>query len=126
MGVYSKLGSQQQELKWAHIWFKKFSAFHGRSAVRSDEFTAADVIAFLRHYRDQGTPAWKRMKTLEGLVLYRREVQKKTVEDLVPLQQKMVEIIQMERRRGDNAEVIDDEGACLRVGVLRRPVCCPV
>lgn len=108
MDTYSKVGSAEQELKWAWIWFKKFSAFHHRQGENQRPFTKEEVIAFLQSKRDAGLPAWKRMKIIEGLMVYRTKVQKGGVEDLVPLQEKMVEIIQIERARDGGYDSIDD------------------
>ena len=44
-------------------------------------------------------PAWKRAKVLEGLTVFRRFVQNRSVEDLKPITVKMQEIILIERTR---------------------------
>lgn len=69
MGTYSKGGSAEQDLKWAYIWFKKFSSFHRCEGDNDRTFTKEEVIAFLQSKPDAGLPAWKRMKIIEGLML---------------------------------------------------------
>lgn len=108
MKTFTKSASAEQQLKWAWIWFAKLSAFHRRPAEKQIPFTSDEVIAFLRSYRDAGTPAWKRMKIIEGLLIFRRQIQQREVDDLIPLQRKMVEIIQIERARDQGYETIDD------------------
>ncbi len=66
MANYCKSSSGEQGLKWARIWFKQFCLFHRRPVDPAKEFTAEEVIAFLRSKRDAGVPAWKRMKVIEG------------------------------------------------------------
>ena len=39
--------------KWAKIWFEKLSRFHGRKPQATWEFTADEVIAFLRDHEDE-------------------------------------------------------------------------
>ncbi|MEM8913752.1 MAG: site-specific integrase [Planctomycetota bacterium] len=108
MSKFSKIGSQEQQLKWAWIWFRQLAGFHSRDANAAWQFTADDVIAYLRSRRDQGVPAWKRMKIIEGLMTFRHHVQRKSLDDLRPLKSKMREIILLERRRDQGAATIDD------------------
>jgi len=77
MATYSKRGSAEQNLKWAWIWFNKFSAFHGRDGTPERAYTAAEVISFLPNRRDAGVPAWKRMRVIEGLMVFRRDIQRR-------------------------------------------------
>ena len=72
--TFSKPSNQQQKLKWARIWFGKLVAFHGIAAGDA-EHCADQVIAFLRCKRDSKTPAWKRLKILEGIMNYRVMIQ---------------------------------------------------
>ena len=62
--TFSKLSNQQQKLKWARIWFSKLVGFHGIAAGDAEhwDFSADQVIAYLRCKRDSKTPAWKRLK----------------------------------------------------------------
>src|SRR6056297_2030345 len=97
--LFIKPGQTEQEIKWAKIWFKQLSQFHQRDARQDWEFGAEDVIAFLRSKRDAGMPAWKRLKVIRGLMFYRRLVLQKLDDDLVPLHEKMEQIILIERAR---------------------------
>jgi len=84
-----------------------------RGELRASSFTAEDVIAFLRAKLEQGTPAWKRMKILRGLMVYRRFIEQRSDDDLVPLQSKMEEIIRVERARQEGYDTIEES-----VGVI--------
>ena len=99
--TFSKPSNQQQKLKWARIWFDKLVGFHGiarRDAERWD-FSADQVIAYLRCKRDSKTPAWKRLKILEGIMNYRYMIQNASIDFLIPIRNKMKEIILIERSR---------------------------
>lgn len=90
--LFIKPGSMEQELKWAKIWFKQLSTFLGRDgwdSPRRTEFTAEQMIKFLKSKRDANFPAWKRMKIIRGLMVYRRLVLQKPVDDLEPVRKKM-------------------------------------
>ena len=99
MEMYNKCGKADQDLKWAHIWYQELAYFHHRGGKRDWHFSVEDVITFLRSKRDAAVPGWKRMKIIDGLVQYRTQVQQRSAADLKPLQEKMVEIIQIERAR---------------------------
>lgn len=90
------------ELRWASIWYSKLAEFHGRSAHGSWEFGAAHVIAFLIPRRDAGMPAWKRLRIIRGLRVYQRLVLGQSDDFLLPLEEKMKEIVAVEsaRQRG--------------------------
>ncbi len=125
--LFIKAGQAEQDLKWAKIWFRKLAefTFHQQQStdqvsqsdqdlkrfatqLRDWEFTADDVIAFLRSKRDAGIPAWKRMKIIRGLMVYRRIVVQKPDDDLVPLKKKMEQIIRLERVRDEGYDSIEE------------------
>ena len=68
MALFVRSDRQENELKWAHIWFKQLAVFHKRRVEPSWKFTANDVIAFSRHKRDNGMPGWKRQRMVDGLM----------------------------------------------------------
>lgn len=108
MSVFERSDRQQQALKWAHIWFKQLCQFHQREPAPDWEFTCEEVIAFSRSKRDKGTPAWKRKSMVEGLAVYRRVVQKASIEDLRPIAAKLGEIAAWERAQEDGVETIEE------------------
>ena len=108
MDMFIKASSADQDLKWAKIWFRPLALFHQRPPDPKWEFSADDVIEFLRSKRDAGLPAWKRMKIIVGLIQHRQHVQRRPVDDLRPLQQKMVEIVQIERARDEGFDTIEE------------------
>ena len=100
--TFSKPSNQQQKLKWARIWFDKLVAFHGVTLGDAEhwDFSADQVIAYLRCKRDSKTPAWKRLKKiLEGIMNYRAMIQNASIDFLIPIRNKMKEIILIERSR---------------------------
>ena len=99
--TFSKPSNQQQKLKWARIWFDKLVGFHdiARRDAECWDFSADQVIAYLRCKRDSKTPAWKRLKILEGIMNYRYMIQNASIDFLIPIRNKMKEIILIERSR---------------------------
>ena len=106
--MFIKPAQAEQDLKWAKIWFKKFAAFHNRSPLSQWDFSPDDLIAFLRSKRDAGVPAWKRMKVIRGLLIYRRFIAEQPIDDFLPIKQKMEQIITIERARNDGYDSIDE------------------
>jgi len=85
MSSFVKEARREQEVKWAWIWFKQFSSFHGHRGESNWEFSTSHVIQFLQSKRDANIPAWKRMRIIEGLITFRGEIQRRSSEDLMPL-----------------------------------------
>jgi len=56
--------------KWAEIWFAKLCKFHNRPKDSGWQFTAAHVIEYLQSKVRNGYPAWKRLKIVEGLMVF--------------------------------------------------------
>src|SRR6056297_4078048 len=108
MKSFERSQRQEQELKWAKIWFKHFAAFHQRRGQTLWEFSADDVIAFCRSKRDAGCRASKRRMMVKGLMVYREVVQHRTAEDLAPIYRKLGEIAALERARDDGVEDIEE------------------
>lgn len=108
MTTFQRSGQRDQNLKWAHIWFKQLTAFHQRDREPQWAFTADDAIRFSRYKRDQGMPAWKRMSMVQGLILYRSEVQRRGAEDLEPIKRKLREIAATQRARDEGLEDIEE------------------
>ena len=88
---------REERDKWAKIWFEKLSRFHGRKPQATWEFTADDVIAFLRDHLRRKSPAWKRLKIIQSLICYRRYVQASTFDDLRFIQIKLEELTRAEK-----------------------------
>lgn len=58
--------------KWANIWFAKLCYFHRIDKNADWNFSAEQVIAFLQDRIKRGDPAWKRLKVVEALILFRK------------------------------------------------------
>jgi integron integrase len=99
--------------KWAKIWFEKLSRFHGRKPQATWEFTADEVIAFLRDHLRRKTPAWKRLKIIESLICYRRYVQSAPFDDLTFIRVKLEELARAEQittaKATESCEVARDD-----------------
>ena len=108
MALFVRADRQENELKWAHIWFKQFAVFHKQRVEPSWKFSADDVISFSRYKRDNGMPGWKRKAMVEGLIAYRRHVQQLPIDDLQPIRQTLSEIAALERARADGVEDIEE------------------
>ena len=106
--LFVRAAQAEQQLKWAKIWFGKLAAFHSQDRNADWPFTADDVIAYLRSRRDAGLPAWKRLKIIEGLRVYQKVVRQQCDQFLVPLQQKMLEIVALENARGRGYDNIEE------------------
>ncbi|TWT56615.1 hypothetical protein [Allorhodopirellula solitaria] len=87
----------EQRDKWAKIWFEKLCHFHGRKPQAIWEFTADDVIAFLRDHLRRKTPAWKRLKIIQSLICYRRYVQTAPFDDLTFIRTKLEQLTRAEK-----------------------------
>ncbi len=108
MDMFLKPTQAEQELKWAAIWFKQFSRFHQRGGQTDWDFTPDDVIRYLQSKRDQQMPAWKRMKILNGLLVFRRFTQQREIDPFAFIVAKMKEIIASERAKQDGYDSIED------------------
>ena len=106
--MFLKPGRAEQDLKWAEIWFSKLCAFHKREGQADWDFGPDEVIAFLRSKRDAGVPAWKRMKIIRGLLVFRRFVQHRGIDPLIPIERKMKEIVQIERAKTEGYDTIEE------------------
>ncbi len=80
----------------------------GGKKSRSWEYTADDVIAFLRDHLRHKMPCWKRLKIVESLVAFRRNVQGRSFEDLERIRQTLDQIRDMETELGVVDQSMDD------------------
>ena len=74
---------------WARIWFFKLAKFHSISTPLGWDFTCEDVIQFLKSKVKQGVPAWKRLKIVDGLIVYRLAIMKSDLPELQVVQKKL-------------------------------------
>ena len=89
---------------WADIWFRKLAKFHGKRDEKDWKFTAHEVIRFLQSKRDGGMPAWKRLKIVEALILYRNQHFRSMKPFLEPLRSKLQELKHKEAKGIENTE----------------------
>ena len=69
--IASESSKRKSPEDWAKIWFAKLAKFHGIKNKECWEFTAEQVIAFLRSKVKAGAPAWKRLMIVKSLIVYR-------------------------------------------------------
>lgn len=105
---FTKSDRAEQELRWCWVWFTQFARFHQRDSTPTWQFSADDVVAFLRHHRDAKAPAWKRMKIIDSLILFRSRVQMQPFDDLLPLKRKMAEVVMAERVKSEGYDRVED------------------
>ena len=110
---FHKPSRAEQDMKWAHVWLRQMANFHGRtqggqSALKNWDFTKDEVIQFLQSKRDAGMPAWKRGKVLHGLLVYRRMVQEKPIDEFSWIGDKLREIAQTDRANQDGYDTIEE------------------
>ncbi|TWU40551.1 integron integrase [Novipirellula artificiosorum] len=108
MAVFERSCREERELKWAKIWFSHLASFHRQSGQGDWQFTVDDVIAFSRAKLRSGAPAWKRLMMVRGLMDYRRLVQKRPLDDLIPVREKLQEVVVTERVSEEDAEDIEE------------------
>ncbi len=108
MTFFERAARAERDLKWAQIWFKQLAMFHQHSGDEHWEYSADDVIAFSRCKLNGGMPAWKRLRMVQSLMNYRKLVQNRSFDDLVPVHQKLQEVVARERLRQDGVETIDE------------------
>ena len=97
---------RKEKEKWAGIWFTELCHFHRLAKNPNWNFSADEVIAFLRSQVKQGVPAWKRLKIVEGLRLFRSMNPVGDPSDLFFIQQKLSEIAATEQ-----LDCLEREGA---------------
>lgn len=105
---FEKSSHASQQLKWAQIWFGQLAKFHGQNGSSGWDFTPEHLIAFLRSKRDAGVPAWKRMRMIQGILLYRSSVQKKPIDEFRWIREKMHQIVGLERAKGEGYDNIEE------------------
>lgn len=86
--------------KWAQIWFSKLCRFHRKPRGSSWQFSLDQVIAFLKSRVEMNDPAWKRVKMVEGLILFQKDIPKEQRTDLMFVLGKLKERAAMEKEQG--------------------------
>ena len=87
---------------------QSFARFHQHAGESNWAFSAEDVIAYSRHHLNNGMPAWKRLKMVQALMNFRRQIQKRPIDELVPIHRKLQEIVARERAKESGAGSIEE------------------
>ncbi len=93
MAQTRSLSRQESEEHYSRLWFAALAKFHKVEKPASWNFDEKQVIAFLRSKLAQGTPTWKRLKIVEGLILYRDQVRKSSLPELEPIRAKLQRVV---------------------------------
>ena len=80
MAFSERSARTERELKRARIWLNQFAKFHQHYGESDWAFSAEEVIAFSRFHLKNGMPAWKRLKMVQALMNFRRQIQKRPTE----------------------------------------------
>ena len=83
--------------EWAEIWFRQLCRFHRKSKNSKWQFSLDQVIAFLRSRVEKREPAWKRLKIVEALIRFQKDLPKDEQTDLSFVRRKLVERAAQER-----------------------------
>lgn len=89
---------RQSQEQWARVWFAKLCRFHTVAENPSWNFSTQQVIAFLRHRIKLGDPAWKRLKIVEALCLFRKQQPVPNPADLHFIRKRLGELAVQDKR----------------------------
>lgn len=95
---------------WARIWFAKLARFHNIKNREQWEFTAEEVIAFLRARLAAGTPAWKRLMIVKSLITYRNRFLRSATPKLEFIRSKLEQISAEEKSRKGGPSIEEQVG----------------
>ena len=107
VGVHSR---EEDRQRWARIWFNAMVRFHDVQEPEKWSFDRQDVIDFLRSKLRAGMPAWKRLKIVEGLILYGQMQPRVCRQRLEPLRVKLHQLAAAERLQEDEIPIEDVVG----------------
>ncbi len=103
---------REQKRKYAILWFQNLCRFHHVKDADRWNYTAEHVVAFLRAQLAKGTPTWKRLKIVEGLMFHCMYVRKTDATFLSPICIKLKEWAAKEhtakKRTTDGGEEIEE------------------
>ena len=87
--------------KWAKIWFKQLCRFHRCSPDRGWQFSLDQVIQFLKSRVTKGEPAWKRLKAVEALIRFQKNLPEEQRTDLTFVRVKLQERAALEKTQSN-------------------------
>jgi len=102
---FEKPGREESREKYAWLWFDGFSRFHRNEKAAEWEFDEFHVRAFLPSKLEKGTPTWKRIKIVEGLIWYRNHLRKSTTPRLESLRAKLQELLVKDEKDPESGEL---------------------
>ena len=96
---------KKSPLDWARFWHSQLAKFHQVRDSAAWAFTEEEVIAFLRSKLQSGTPAWKRVMIVKGLILYRNKFLRTAEPRLEHLRAKLQEVSVRERQGSEGRSI---------------------
>jgi integron integrase len=104
-GEPESLGDQ---IDWGQIWFTKLARFHGIGEPAKWTFGRDEVVAYLKGLKAHGTPTWKRLRAVEGLMEYQQSVRKVDAPFLADMRDTLQERASQERLGEAEGEEVDE------------------
>ena len=83
--------------RWSGIWFKALCRFTEVPCLNEWNFSAEQVIAYLRYRLSIKDPAWNRLRIVQGLMLHREKHPVVGAEDLKFIEVKLKQVAASER-----------------------------
>ena len=122
-GSASNYGAKKSDEadKWAKIWFKQFCWFHRCSPDRGWQFSLDQVIQFLKSRVSKGEPAWKRLKVVEALIRFQKNLPEEQRTDLTFLRVKLRERAAFENTQSNASGYGKNAGNESRRGLCSAP-----
>ena len=99
----SEVKKRKSPDEWAQIWFRQLCRFHRLSKNSKWQFSLDQVIAFLRSRVEKNDPAWKRLKIVEALVRFQRDLPEDEQTDLSFVRRKLIERAAQERAQENSS-----------------------
>jgi integron integrase len=107
MSDAKKMTRAEASAKFGPLWFKALANFHKVKEPAVWKFDEQHVIDFLRSKLQEGTPTWKRLRIVEGLIWYRNRIRESSTPPLEPIRAKLQEILVNEKHRRDESTIED-------------------
>jgi integron integrase len=100
--------SPGDHIDWGQVWFTKLARFHGVGEPAKWTFGRDEVVAYLKSLKAYGTPTWKRLRAVEGLMEYQRSARKGEAPFLADMRDILQERAGQERLGSAEGDEVDE------------------
>jgi integron integrase len=100
--------SPGDHIDWGQVWFTKLARFHGVGEPAKWVFGRDEVVAYLKALKAHGTPTWKRLRAVEGLMEYQQSVRKADAPFLADMRDTLQERAGQERLGSAEGDEVDE------------------